>query len=221
MSGYKSTEQYWDKAFDRIEVRVLESEKSGHEGIDTALDWISRTSSVVLDFGCGSGAILAYLAKRKKGRYHGVDISKGAVALAEKLFAVNRLDKGFFLVGSVETLQACKSEDFDAVVLSNVLDNMKPKDALTVLHEVRRLLKPGGKLLVKLNPHYDKKTIDKENLELIETDFYLEPSGLYLWNKPDAFWLDLLRKHYTIHRQERVHFTEDQYNRMFLCVKNS
>ena len=219
MSGYDHTKSYWDDVFNQAKLQRLESEKSGYPLLDDALDWLSASSSKVLDFGSGSGAMLAYLAKRKDGHYYGIDISPEAIGFSRRLFEMNQLNKGYFEVGSLPSLSNYDNQTFDAVMLSNVLDNIHLDDALAVVREATRLLKPKGKLLIKLNPYYDKEAIAEQDLKGISDDFYLEPSGLYLLNKPNAFWLGLLEKDYTLHEHVKVFFTENHYNRMYLCIK--
>ena len=221
MSDYDQTIEYWDNVFNQAKLRRLDSEKSGYPLLDDALDWLSASSSTVLDFGSGSGAMLAYLAKRKDGHYHGIDVSPQAIDFSKRLFEMNHLTKGYFKVGSLASLSDYDSQSFDAIILSNVLDNIHLNDALTLIKETSRLLTPEGKLLIKLNPYYDNDAIANQDLKNLGDDFYLEPSGLFLLNKPDAFWLGVLEKDYTLHKQMKIFFTENQHNRMYLCIKKT
>ena len=220
MNYYKKTEDYWNTVFDGINVRLLESHKSGHEVLDKALDWLSEDASKFLDFGSGSGAVLAYLAKRKPGEYYGIDVSPSAIDLANRLFVHNDLKTGLFKVGSIEALNEFSSNTFDAVILSNILDNLKESDALDVLSHTHRLLKASGKLFIKLNPYFDPEALDRSQ-ERLDDDFYVESSGLYLWNKTDQFWINQLEKDYIIVEQTKLYFNNDDYNRIFLCIKKS
>ncbi len=220
MNYYKKTEDYWNTVFDGINVRLLESHKSGHEVLDKALDWVSEDASKFLDFGSGSGAVLAYLAKRKPGEYYGIDVSPSAIDLANRLFVHNDLKTGLFKVGSIEALNEFSSNTFDAVILSNILDNLKESDALDVLSHTHRLLKASGKLFIKLNPYFDPEALDRSQ-ERLDDDFYVESSGLYLWNKTDQFWINQLEKDYTIIEQTKLYFNDVDYNRIFLCIKKS
>lgn len=221
MNDYNQTIGYWDTVFNQAKLRLLESEKSGYPLLDDALDWLSTTSSKVLDFGSGSGAMLAYLAKRKDGHFHGIDVSPQAIDFSKRLFEMNQLKKGYFEVGSVGSLSEYDSQTFDAVILSNVLDNIHLNDALVIIQETTRLLKTKGKLLIKLNPYLDDDAVANQDLNRLADDFYLEPSGLYLLNKPDIFWLNILAKDYTIHKQVKIFFTENHHNRMYLCIKKA
>ncbi len=221
MTNYKKTKDYWDEVFNQAKIRKLDSEKSGYPLLDDALDWLSEPSSKVLDFGSGSGAMLAYLAKRTKGHYYGIDVSLGAVTLAKELFELNQLETGYFEVGDGSSLKRFNNETFDAVILSNVLDNMQLNDAMHVLEKTTRMLKKEGKLLIKLNPYFDKETITDLKLEHLDKDLYLESSGLYLLNKTDDFWLDKLSNDYNLYKQTKIYFTDDHYNRMYLCIKKN
>jgi hypothetical protein len=48
------------------------------------------------------------------------------------------------------------------------LDNLYPEDAETLLRECARLLKPGGKALIKLNPYLTKQQIKDWEIKVIE-----------------------------------------------------
>lgn len=218
MEHYKKTRVYWDTVFNDVNVRLLASHKSGHEDLDKALDWMSEDTTTVLDFGSGSGAILAFLAKRKPGDYYGIDVSQSAIELANRLFAHNDLKTGHFQVGSIERLKAFEADMFDAVILSNILDNLNPRDALAVLNHSHRLLKTNGKLLIKLNPYYEDQTLAGTRTRM-DKDFYLEQNGLYLWNKDNAYWLKQLEKDYVVMKQAHITLHDKAYNRLFLCVK--
>ena len=65
--------------------------------------------------------------------------------------------------------------------MSNILDNLYPEDAETVLNEVNRLLRPGGKLMVKLNPFLAEEQITEWGIRKIRED--LLDDGLILWNR--------------------------------------
>jgi arsenite methyltransferase len=59
----------------------------------------------------------------------------------------------------VEELEAIADGAFDGVVLSNIIDNLIPQDAIKVLTEVKRILKVSGKVSVKLNPFLTDKQV--------------------------------------------------------------
>ena len=96
-----------------------------------------RPGARVLDVGCGRGVILGSLADRGF-EVHGVEISADAVAGADpraKIRIAARLSDARFDA-------AC----FDEIVIWHVLEHLP--DPRGTLAEARRILRPGGKLIV-------------------------------------------------------------------------
>jgi SAM-dependent methyltransferase len=104
-------------------------------------DWFSRwipTRASVLDFGCGNGEFLnAVRAERRIG----VDLRESrASSLDEGVEFVHSAD---FRVPDIET------NSIDVVFCSNLLEHIPDRAAVTdFLLEVRRVLRPDGRLLV-------------------------------------------------------------------------
>ncbi len=144
----------------------------------------------------------------------GIDLSREAVALAR--WAGEDLPQCQFLWGSVEKLMELPDTSFDGIVLSNILDNLKPTDSRAVLQETIRLLQPEGKVLIKLNPYLTREQIEAWGVRTIEGD--LLDDGLLLWNRTTEAWQEELQRDFRTVRFEDVYFSEyDQHNRMFLC----
>lgn len=102
----------------------------------------------VLDVGCGTGT-LAIAAKRlvgPAGTVHGVDASPEMLARAER-----KARKGgcevFFRKSVVEALPFADAE-FDLVLSSVMLHHLPLKARLQCASEIRRVLKPQGRVLV-------------------------------------------------------------------------
>jgi ubiquinone/menaquinone biosynthesis C-methylase UbiE len=101
-----------------------------------------------------------------------------------------------FTTGGVEKLEATVDQAFDGIILSNIIDNLLPQDTIIVLTETRRILKPGGKVLVKLNPYLTDNQIMGWNIKIIEKNFL--DDRLYLWNQSTEEWTELLEKYFSI-----------------------
>lgn len=110
-------------------------------------DALADTQGRVLDAGCGTGGFLAFLhARRSDLTRFGVewDGSAGRRARAKSSAAIAR--------GSVNALPFA-DDSFDAAVSADVLCHTAV-DPPTALGELRRVLRPGGRLILNL-PAYN------------------------------------------------------------------
>src|SRR5262249_8757268 len=95
----------------------------------------------VLDVGCGTGRLAHWIAERV-GPTGSV---AGIAPLAERIaLATARADAITFAVGQAEDLGAFADESFDAVTMSAVFHWVADKPR--ALAEIRRVLRPGGRL---------------------------------------------------------------------------
>jgi ubiquinone/menaquinone biosynthesis C-methylase UbiE len=102
----------------------------------------------VLDIGCGTGT-LAIAAKRwagPAGNVVGIDASAEMIARARRKAAKAAADVEFRRA-AVEALPFA-SASFEAVLCTTVLHCLPPEVRRQALGEMRRVLKPGGRLLV-------------------------------------------------------------------------
>jgi ubiquinone/menaquinone biosynthesis C-methylase UbiE len=101
----------------------------------------------VLDVGCGTGRLAHWIAERvgTKGAVAGIDPLEERIHIARSRGGTVR-----FEVGQGEDLRAFEDESFDAVCMSSVLHWVA--DKAKALAEVRRVLRPGGRLGVTTSP---------------------------------------------------------------------
>lgn len=97
----------------------------------------------ILDAGCGTGALVKKLSKY--GRVWGIDASKEAIKLSHK-------NKIKVKLASVENIPF-KDNTFDALVSVDVLYHKAVKSDVRALKEFKRVLKPGGVLIIKNPAH--------------------------------------------------------------------
>jgi ubiquinone/menaquinone biosynthesis C-methylase UbiE len=119
-----------------------------HSYREKALDLASlKPGESVLDIGCGTGT-LAIAAKRRvgpRGRVYGVDASREMLARASK--KANKAGvEVVFQNGIVEALPFPDGQ-FDAVLSTVMLHHLGRKVRQQCAFEVRRVLKPGGRVL--------------------------------------------------------------------------
>ena len=109
------------------------------------IDW-SRTEKV-LDIACGGGLAVVDAARRLAGkpgaRAVGVDLSRRM--LGPRQGRPGDLRAAHFVNGSAHALP-CASDQFDVAFCTIAFHHFFP--SLTVLEEIKRVLKPGGRLLI-------------------------------------------------------------------------
>jgi arsenite methyltransferase len=118
----------------------------------------------ILDLGCGSGThcrIIAWLVI-PGGRVVGVDAEPDAIAVAERLSSETNHQALTFQVADAHHLPF-DDETFDAAICISVLAFCQ--DPLRVLSEARRVLRPGGRLLL-VNSDEDTRIYNSHDREL-------------------------------------------------------
>lgn len=107
-----------------------------------------RSGESVLDVGCGTGVLtrLAAKAVAPAGTTWGIDPAADMIRVALANAAVESSSTRF-KTGVIEAL-AFENESFDAVFASFMLHHLPPDVKRAGLREVRRILKPGGRLVV-------------------------------------------------------------------------
>ena len=106
----------------------------------------------LLDYGCGSGEFLAELAGTGlTNRLAGCDVSERMLAQAENRWTRSTTPEWF---QPTDTELARREGRYDIITISAVLHHVERPDRPAVYANLRRLLKPGGRLYVfEHNPY--------------------------------------------------------------------
>lgn len=106
----------------------------------------------VVDYGCGPGNDLAgFAAFSRPRRLVGVDVSPTALAIARGRLALHGADVELLQIREDDNAIPIESESVDLVHSSGVLHHARhPRAALA---EIRRILRPGGRLRVMVYNH--------------------------------------------------------------------
>lgn len=119
--------------------------------LDALLQHIPQIQHVhsVLDFGCGIGGLIGFLANRfAEADITGYDPSIQSLEVARKAYAGNVRIRFHDVISSVET--------YDLILASNVFHHIPPKDRAATLDVLRQRLSSRGRLVVfehnPLNP---------------------------------------------------------------------
>ena len=102
----------------------------------------------ILDLGSGDGFFTYILSKNKNNKVYGIDLSKESVGISSKRYPTIS-----FQVMNSESMKF-KDNFFDEIYAMDVLEHVDNLDK--VLHEIRRVLKPGGKFVINI-PHYNSE----------------------------------------------------------------
>jgi len=102
-------------------------------------------SADILDVGCGTGSLLAGLARSGFTSLAGVDLAPRMLDVAREKLSAQHAHADLRVADAEDSLP-WTSESFDIAALTAALHHFyRPHDAL---REIRRVLRPGGRLLV-------------------------------------------------------------------------
>jgi ubiquinone/menaquinone biosynthesis C-methylase UbiE len=101
---------------------------------------------VVLDAGCGSGRNISILSPLV-GAVTGIDYSEKMIERAKERVAAEKLSNATLMQGDITSLQF-SDDTFDKVVCASVLQYLDDADCARALHEMVRVCKPGGRLIL-------------------------------------------------------------------------
>ena len=150
------TEEYFLTACEGYE----EWQRSEGEHLSRRLASAFEVASVepgmaVLDVGCGRGEIIRHCA-RLGADAHGVDYAEVAVRMTRDLIASERQDPppGRMSVARADAKKLPYPDAaFDRVLMFDIVEHLYPWELQDALLEVRRVLKPDGRLIVHTAPN--------------------------------------------------------------------
>ena len=138
-------------------VRFISSFFGGEESLrGLTIDKMDlKPGQKVLDVCCGTGTLCAMIAEeiRSDGEVVGVDLSENMLKKAEN----RREDNIRFCYANAEEIPYANGY-FDRASMTFGLHEMPHPVRMNVLHEMQRVLKPGGKIIV-LDYAYPKRTL--------------------------------------------------------------
>ena len=134
--------EYWDnvhKEYDRATIKV-------DDWLEKFDDIIMGTQKPILDLGCGGGNDTLYL------------ISKGkqVISCDQSPSAINNIRKNFPEVYDAKCFNMLdglpfEDEAFDVVIADLCLHYFLKSDTEKILNDIRRILTPGGHLILRVN----------------------------------------------------------------------
>lgn len=122
----------------------------------TALGLGLPIDAKVLEIGCGDGALLGVLHEALGRPVTGVDTSAEGIDLARRMFAAHGYSGEFRQVTGYET--GYEAGRFELVVCSDVIEHVD--QPLKMLAEIRRVLAPGGWLIITTPLRFSERPMD-------------------------------------------------------------
>lgn len=112
---------------------------------------IEMRGKTVLDAGCGHGGKTAYYASKGCGHIYGVDMDDLHVANSKAFAEEKGIENATFTAESLDNL-SFDADTFDLIFMNDVLEHIVRSKLGAALAELKRVLKPGGRLLLEFPP---------------------------------------------------------------------
>jgi len=116
----------------------------------------------VLEVACGTGRATVEIARRigREGRFYAIDLTEAMLKRAERKLEKRGLrDRVTLALGDARSL-SFPDDSFDLVYNAYMFDLLDAEDFPTILAEFKRVLKPGGRLvLVNMSKRTEGKTL--------------------------------------------------------------
>jgi len=158
-----------------------------------------REGDKILDIGCGTADILAYLPTVE---YVGLDMNEAYINYAKKRFG----HKGIFLASKVDgkAINEFSLYDYDIVLATGLLHHLNDDEALRLFELASSALKPGGRLItldgcyVKGQSWLARLIISRDRGKYVRNqDEYLSLASNFLKDIQVSIHHDLIRIPYT------------------------
>ena len=157
-------------------------------GIDKIIDRLDiKQNMVVADFGAGHGFFSVAMAKKvgPSGQIFAIDVLESAIegirscAKLEGLFNIKPI-RGDLEKAGGSTLP---NDDCDVVIMANIL--FQAPDKAAVLNEAKRVLKPGGRLVlvewrpyIGIGPKKEYRVTEEELKQMIGAAGFSNPEAI-------------------------------------------
>ena len=139
------------KGMSKYDDVVPTSSGSGNYEFDQGLRWLSKNVNTILDFGCGNGTVLFWCSSYGTKKHIGIDLSEKAILNAKRRSLHMKNGEFQFICGEIDELKHINTGSVEAVILSNIVDNLYPEDAEKLLIEENDIIicaRNGSKRLV-------------------------------------------------------------------------
>jgi 2-polyprenyl-3-methyl-5-hydroxy-6-metoxy-1,4-benzoquinol methylase len=172
--------------------------------------WVPPAAHV-LDFGCGTGGLLALLSEwRQIASGTGCDVSGGGIAAAKAAQA--RLSNDVLDFRHIADFEDIPADKFEVVVMIDVLHHIPPTRQKEAIHTAARRVAAGGRLIYKdmtRHPFWRRWANTTHDLLLSrQLVHYVAPDKVVRWALDDGMTL--------LHAEDYSRFVYGHQLRVFL-----
>lgn len=114
-------------------------------------DILPLENKVVLDAGCGLGGRTIYYSEKGAESIVGIDIDENHIKYSKEFAAYKNVKNATFMVANFIDIPF-ESNKFDIIILNDVVEHIRTDYLEPALLELKRVLKPGGKLFIEFPP---------------------------------------------------------------------
>ncbi|QSX06583.1 class I SAM-dependent methyltransferase [Sedimentibacter sp. zth1] len=211
MKEYENSLLFWDDWFSKQEAEKIDSTIEISPIEDYMMKEFALNCENVFDYGTGSGCFLFQCAQHKHIKYGlGIDQSENGIRLANetvKLSEPSKFGNLEFKIGCEDYLSSIKSESFDGIICSNVIDVIDHSLVENILKEFKRIVKKDGLIFIKINPQVDVNYIQKSGCVEFAPNMISKDDNLRICNYDSQYWKKMLGKYF-----ELKYYIEFPYN---------
>ncbi len=155
------------------------SDQQHHCGLQLIRELGIKQGSAVLDIGAGTGRLALHVVKiiGNEGLIYGIDRSPERIKIAKRKAESQHATNAVFVTGNGSDLSRFGDTFFDTVYLNSAIHWFKDKKIL--LHEVNRVLKPGGRLGFTSNiTNYTERDLREIGDSLLKKKGYFDSASI-------------------------------------------
>lgn len=195
MNHKEKSIQFWNEQFKNYKpVSIKKEEVTIESSFDKYLKIIGDQSKRVIDIGCGIGTCLMGSLCLGDKMTHGVgfDSSEHAISFANETSKLSGFNELEYITSDETYLDQLESNSFDGVICSNFLDVIPKELSDQIIKNIKRILKPKGLLLLKINFYLDEDKIEKFHMGKVEENTYEMNGVIRAYNLTTDEWLKRL-----------------------------
>ena len=174
-----------------------------------------------LDFGCGEGRFLFMLENRSEID-EAVGIEKGnfIVKYVSDMIKLNGAKKIQIKDGGLKALEEYPDGYFDTASAFNVLDVVTLEQAGVILSSLKRVIKPKGFLLIKINPDFSPELLCQMGFTCFKDNLYAKNGVMRARIQKEEEWENELERGFKLVKKTLVPWRTPKYfDRLFLLEK--